>query len=109
MMRALADKLSKTGQIDEIDPEKATVRCLAHIIHLAVMAMLVKLGAITKADAESMPVTTRDPTAEELDELEAGLGGLAEEPPIDEDTADEELTGPMTLKQLIFKARQIFT
>lgn len=67
MTRALARKLESTGIITDIDPEKATIRCLAHVIHLAVMAMLVELGAISKDDADSVALDTNELAEDQLE------------------------------------------
>jgi hypothetical protein len=61
---ALADKL------DELDPGRSTIRCLAHVIHLAVMALLVSVDAVNDEDAA--------PPDDETDKFELMTEGEAE-------------------------------
>lgn len=41
-------------KLEELDPERAMIRCLAHIIHLAVMEILLAIKAISKKDAQAV-------------------------------------------------------
>lgn len=61
---ALADKL------DELDPGRSTIRCLAHVIHLAVMALLVSVDAVGDEDVA--------PPDNETDKFELMTEGEAE-------------------------------
>lgn len=99
MMRSLASKLEATGAISDVDPEKATIRCLAHIIHLAVMAILVELGVVSEEEAESMPLESRRMTN---DEAEAWEGGNEEADLSDDEIADA-IDPKVDLKSVISK------
>jgi hypothetical protein len=47
-----------TGQVRYIDPDEAQIRCLAHIIHLAVMALLAELGAVSTQGMRSLDISS---------------------------------------------------
>ena len=70
---------------EEMDPERAIIRCLAHVIHLAVMDMLIVLKAVKKKDVRltyNIDVMT-EAEAEALgggdDKVEKEAMGLQEE------------------------------
>lgn len=100
MLRTLAQKLEKLGQITDMDADKATIRCLAHVIHLAVMALLVELGAVTKEDAESVPLVVEEMSPEEAEEEEGDL----DEADMDDDELASLNDPNVDLSSLISKA-----
>ena len=56
------------------DPQQATIRCLAHVIHLAVIDLLVSVRAMTKSDAEEASLDVNGPRLTE-DDVE-GISGV---------------------------------
>lgn len=65
-----ADYEDSDMEDDELDPEKFTIRCLPHIIHLAVLDFLTSIKAISKEDAAASAFEPHPMTA---DEAEANL------------------------------------
>ena len=56
---------------DDLDADTATIRCLAHVIHLAVMDLLVGLKAMKKTDVHKEEIDLL-PLTEDLAEAIAG-------------------------------------
>ena len=80
MISSLTRKLTNSANSGTIEPEQATIRCLAHIIHLAVMSLLAGVGVIPKPADGSDPISSNHDaiTLEEMEEysgdgVEAGL------------------------------------
>lgn len=71
LIQSLARCLQETGRILDIDAERATIRCLPHIIHLAVMALLVGMGVIKSSEVRE---STGDFTEFTEAEMEAIVG-----------------------------------
>ena len=56
---------------DDLDADTATIRCLAHVIHLPVMDLLVRLKAVKKTDIHKEEIDLL-PLTEDLAEAIAG-------------------------------------
>ena len=71
MISSLTRKL--TNSAGTIEPEQATIQCLAHIIHLAVMSLLAGVGIVMKPADGSDPISS-DHDAITLEEMEEYSG-----------------------------------
>jgi len=70
----LIDLLCDAGRYD-LDADTATIRCLSHIIHLAVTELLVVLKAVKKTDVREDDIDIGDLTEEMAEEIGAEDGG----------------------------------
>ena len=83
MIETLAKTLTNTGRIGFIDHDRVRVRCLAHIIHLAVTALLAEIcGRSVDHDPELEPIS--------VEEAENYLGDGDEASLSDRELIDEE-------------------
>ncbi len=69
MNHSLVDMLQEAGHND-LNADMATIHCLAHVIHLAVMELLVRLKAVKKCDVHNDDIDLA-PLTEELAEAVA--------------------------------------
>jgi hypothetical protein len=74
LIRTLSERLNECDAINHIvEPEQATIRCLPHVIHLAVQAGLVELKAIKASDIRTDDTDKDLPDVRPLSEAEAEL------------------------------------
>lgn len=73
---------------DDLDADTATIRCLAHVIHLAVMELLVGLKAVKKGDIRDDDIDLA-PLTEELAEAVASDFGEGEK--TDDEVIEEQM------------------
>ena len=52
MMECLVTRLKRTDPSGDYNKDHATIRCLAHVIHLAVMDLLVNIKAVGQKDVK---------------------------------------------------------
>lgn len=89
-----------TGGSDDydVDPQRSMVRCLAHVIHLAVMAMLIKLKAVKKPDPRKMGGGFDDLTEEEAENITLQMSEEDNEVTAEEPNATEKSDAATTEK-----------
>lgn len=84
------------NDIIDFDATKSTIRCLAHVIHLAVMDLLVEVKAVKKKDVREDEVDLPDDWSEDIaeglgDDGELGdLGGLTDEDLLERQSKGED-------------------
>jgi hypothetical protein len=97
----LADKLN------ELDPERSMIRCLAHVIHLTVMALLVSLDAVSETDAMKAGDVDDFNLMTEDEAERVGVPDGAEGTVIVDDCDDEVDTGSVVAKVCKTKAARM--
>ena len=92
MIETLAKTLTNTGRIGVIDHDCVRVRCLAHIIHLAVTVLLAEIGATSQAGRAVIHEPELEPISAEEAENYLGDGGeasLSDRELIDEENEED--------------------
>src|SRR5258708_13334591 len=56
MMEHLTACLKRRDPSGNFDKDRSTIQCLAHVIHLAVMDLLVHIKAMAKKEANNAPI-----------------------------------------------------
>jgi hypothetical protein len=99
--------LQEAGR-DDLDADTATIRCLAHVIHLAVMDLLVRLKAVKKTDVHEEEIDLL-PLTEDL--AEAIAGDFDEGEKTDDDIVEEQRSqdGNEVLASMIGRVRHNVT
>jgi hypothetical protein len=72
---------------DDLDANTATIHCLAHVIHLAIMDLLVRLKAVKKTDVHEEEIDLL-PLTEDL--AEAIAGNFDEGEKMDDEIVEEQ-------------------
>jgi hypothetical protein len=83
MMDHLIRRLSKANPLSDLDKDRSTVHCLAHIIHLAAMEVLVHVHAVRRESVKAGDVDVAVDLSEELAESLVGTGEELEGNPED--------------------------
>ena len=81
-MAHLIDNLQRTHPENEYDKDRSTIRCLAHVIHLAVMELLVEVKVVKKSGirtGEIEQAVDMDTEAAESIAAEDGLGDMTDD------------------------------
>lgn len=107
MMKRLSQLWNRTASHPAgFDAQEATLRCLCHIIHLAIMQFLVVLGAVKESEARDgeldLAMDLSEADAEKLGddkEVEA-LGKLTNEQIIAQKGGDASESGPWVIRKV---------
>lgn len=83
----LVELLGDAGRY-ELDADTATIRCLSHVVNLAVLELLVVLKVVKKTDVREDIIDIGDLTEEEAEEI--GADDFAESEKDDEAVLDEQ-------------------
>jgi len=73
---AVVDMLQENDARWELNADTSTIRCLSHIIHLAVLELLVGLKAVRKSDTHGNQLSDNAFLTEEMAELLGGDGQI---------------------------------
>ena len=95
MMQHLSKWLERGTPSRIFDPQQATIRCLAHVIHLAVIDLLVSVQAMTKSDAEEVSLDANGPCLMEDVEGISGVDKDRESSLTDKEILENDLLSEM--------------